>query len=93
MRVSHAVIDAPPALGRQARCMLAAAWWSLRMRWWAARVAWNDPLPDPDVQVFALYHDGTNATAVPDSVGSQQRTHGGRAPLRAAQAPPTRTSS
>jgi hypothetical protein len=68
VRVSHAVTSDPPALGNRPG-MLAAAWWSLRMRWWAARVAWNDPLPDPDVQVFALYHDGANATAVPDSVG------------------------
>jgi len=68
VRVSHAVTQDPPSLGNRPG-MLSAAWWSLRMRWWAARVAWNDPLPDPDVQVFALYHDGANATAVPDSVG------------------------
>src|SRR4051812_15936665 len=68
VRVSHVVKDAPPALADRPD-PLVAAWWSLRMRWWAARVEWNDPLPDPDVQVFALYHDGVNATAVPDSVG------------------------
>ena len=39
------------------------------MRFWAARVAWNDPLPDPDVQIFALYHRSADAAAVPDSVG------------------------
>jgi hypothetical protein len=69
VRVSHAVVDSPPALGDRPG-LLAAAWWSLRMRWWAASVARNDPLPDPDVQVFALYHAGSGETAaVPDSVG------------------------
>ena len=68
LRVSHAVVARPPSLGDRPG-MLGAAWWSLRMRWWSARVAWNDPLPDPDVQVFALYHAGTNSKAVPDSVG------------------------
>lgn len=68
LRVSHAVRDRPPALEDRPG-MLAAMLWSLRMRFWAARVAWNDPLPDPDVQVFALYHGGASAAAVPDSVG------------------------
>ena len=68
LRVSHAVRDRPPALDDRPG-MLAAMLWSLRMRFWAARVAWNDPLPDPDVQVFALYHGDAGRTAVPDSVG------------------------
>ena len=57
LRVSHAVRDRPPALADRPG-LLAAMLWSLRMRFWAARVAWNDPLPDPDVQIFALYHGG-----------------------------------
>jgi hypothetical protein len=68
VRVSHAVVGNPPALGDRPG-MLATAWWSLRIRWWAASVARNDPLPDPDVQVFALYHAGADRTVVPDSVG------------------------
>lgn len=68
VRVSHAATrDMPVLRGRPGP--LGAAWWSLRMRWWAARIAWNDPLPDPQVQIFALYHGASSATAVPDSVG------------------------
>ena len=40
------------------------------MRYYAARTAWDDPLPSPDIQVFALYSPvGPNARAMPDSVG------------------------
>ncbi len=69
VRVSHAATELPPALsGRPGP--LAIAVWSLRMRFFAARTAWNDPLPSPDIQVFALYSPlGPGATAVPDSVG------------------------
>lgn len=68
LRVSHAVRNRPPALDDRPG-LLAAMLWSLRMRFWAARVAWNDPLPDPDIQIFALYHGRAGRAAVPDSVG------------------------
>jgi hypothetical protein len=68
VRVSHAARTAPPALADDPG-VISVMLWSLRMRYWAARVAWNDPLPAPDVQVFALFHAGADATAVPDSVG------------------------
>ena len=42
----------PPALGERPGVLSIMAW-SLRLRWYAARVAWDDPLPTPDVQVFA----------------------------------------
>ena len=48
---------------------LAIAWWSLRMRYWAWRVAVDDPLPTPDIQVFAIYHPDAEGRAVPDSLG------------------------
>jgi hypothetical protein len=68
IRVSHAVRDLPPAPGAQ-HGPLAVAAWSLKLRYWAARVAARDPLPTPDVQVFAIYHAGDAETAVPDSLG------------------------
>jgi hypothetical protein len=68
LRVSHAVRNRPPELDDRPG-VLAAMLWSLRMRFWAARVAWNDPLPDPDIQIFALYHGSAGRAAVPDSVG------------------------
>jgi hypothetical protein len=45
--------------------------WSLRLRWYALQVAWDDPLPTPDVQVFAMFAplDVEGAAALPDSVG------------------------
>ena len=70
LRVSHAVTEPPPALSERPN-MLSVMAWSLRLRWYATRVAWDDPLPTPDVQVFATFapleHDG--AAALPDSVG------------------------
>lgn len=68
IRVSHATRALPPALGPQPGPLATAAW-SLQMRYWAARVAARDPLPTPDVQLFALYHSGDGGTAVPDSLG------------------------
>jgi len=68
VRVSHAVRESPPLPPAEAGVAGIAAW-SLRFRYWAWRVAVDDPLPTPDVQVFALYHPGAGARAVPDSFG------------------------
>jgi len=67
IRVSHAA-DSPP-LPPDGAGMLGIAAWSLQFRYWAWRVAADDPLPTPDVQVFAVYHAGDGARAVPDSLG------------------------
>jgi hypothetical protein len=68
-RVSHAATRPPPALPPQPG-PLDIALWSLRLRYFAARVERNDPLPPPDIQVFALYSPlRANAAALPDSVG------------------------
>ena len=66
--VSRAAREPPPALAT-APGPLAVAYWSLRTRWWARRVAFDDPLPKPDVQVFAVYHAEDGRHAVPDSTG------------------------
>jgi hypothetical protein len=68
VRVSHAAPGLPPALPADAG-MFSIALWSLKMRYWAWRVAANDPLPPPDVQVFALYHPARDGRALPDSMG------------------------
>ncbi len=68
IRVSYAVSGLPPA-PPVAGGPLGIGWWSLRMRYWAWRVAADDPLPPPDIQVFAVYHPDTGGTAVPDSLG------------------------
>jgi len=68
IRVSHAVRTPPPLPSDDAGALGIAAW-SLRFRYWAWRVAMDDPLPTPDVQVFALYHAGDGARPVPDSLG------------------------
>ena len=68
IRVSHAVAGQPPLPPEDAGIIGIAAW-SLRFRYWAWRVAIDDPLPTPDVQVFALYHPADGARAVPDSLG------------------------
>lgn len=68
IRVSRAAPDLPPAAPERPG-PLDVALWSLRLRYWAWRVGANDPLPAPDVQVFALYHGADGANAVPDSLG------------------------
>jgi hypothetical protein len=68
LRVSRAAPGPPPLPAREAGPVGIAAW-SLRLRWWAWRVAANDPLPPPDVQVFALYYAPDGNAAVPDSLG------------------------
>jgi len=69
IRVSHAVRESPPELANRPG-PLSVIVWSLRMRYWAWRVAVDDPLPPPDIQVFALYHAGQNLASMPDSVGT-----------------------
>lgn len=68
LRVSHAATRLPPAAPADPGPLSVAAW-SLRLRYWAWRVASNDPLPTPDVQVFALYHAAQEGAALPDSLG------------------------
>ena len=68
VRVSRAAPGLPPAAPAEPGPFSVAVW-SLHMRYWAWRVAANDPLPRPDVQVFALYHPADGASAVPDSLG------------------------
>lgn len=68
IRVSRAAPGLPPAAPSDPG-PFSVALWSLRMRYWAWRVAASDPLPTPDVQVFALYHAADQTTAVPDSLG------------------------
>jgi hypothetical protein len=68
IRVSHAVTAQPPLPPADPGVISIAAW-SLRLRYWAWRVALDDPLPTPDVQVFALYHPADGTRALPDSLG------------------------
>jgi hypothetical protein len=68
VRVSHAAREPPPAAPTNPG-PVSVALWSLRLRYWAWRVAANDPLPPPDVQVFALYHMPDGGQVAPDSTG------------------------
>ncbi len=68
IRLSLAATEPPPEPPRDAGMPRVIAW-SLRMRFWAWRVQANDPLPPPDIQVFALYHSATGEAPLPDSFG------------------------
>jgi hypothetical protein len=70
-RVSRAAREPPPALAADPG-LFSVALWSLRLRYWAWRVAANDPLANPDVQVFAVYQAGDGRHAAPDSTGLQK---------------------
>jgi len=51
-------VHAPlPTLAADAR-FLGTALWSLKMRWFAAKVRRQNERPRPDIQLFALFHDG-----------------------------------
>jgi hypothetical protein len=65
--------QSPPALAPDPG-MLAAAWWSLRMRFWAWRI--DAPGPAPDIKLFVLYHDPAISPAVPHSLGVQKGLFG-----------------
>jgi hypothetical protein len=67
-RVSHAATEPPPALPADPG-PFGIALWSLRLRYWAWRVEASDPLPNPDVQVFAVYQPNDGEHAAPDSTG------------------------
>jgi hypothetical protein len=71
IRVSHAVREPPPAAPEHPG-PVSVAKWSLQLRYWAWRVAADDPLPPPDVQVFALYQPLDGNGAAPDSAGMQK---------------------
>jgi len=68
LRLSRAVPGPPPSPPADPGPLGVAAW-SLKFRYWAWRVAVDDPLPTPDVQVFALYHAPVGDGPVPDSLG------------------------
>jgi len=68
VRVSHAAPGPPPS-PPSTPGPLSIAVWSLKMRHWAERVAAHDPLPPPDVQVFAVFHASDGNHALPDSLG------------------------
>jgi hypothetical protein len=50
---------------------LAVIFWSLRTRFWAWRVP-EAPRPEPDVQLFVLYHDPKKSPTLPHSLGLQK---------------------
>jgi hypothetical protein len=68
LRVSRAARALPPDPGADPG-LASIVLWSLKMRYWAWRVAANDPLPPPDIQLFALYYPGVSGHALPDSLG------------------------
>ena len=68
VRVSRAARALPPDPGAEPG-LVSVVLWSLRMRWWAWRVAANDPLPPPDIQLFAIYHPEVTGQPLPDSLG------------------------
>jgi len=68
VRVSRAAKRLPPDPGADPG-VVSVVLWSLKLRWWAWRVAAADPLPPPDIQVFAIYYPGVSGQPLPDSLG------------------------
>jgi len=74
LSLAPALAEPPPALTPDPG-LLAAAWWSLRMRLWVWGVA-APPGPAPDIELFVLYHDPAISPAVPHSLGLQKGLFG-----------------
>lgn len=61
----------PPTLPDQSS-WLQAVLWSLQMRWWAMTTTWNLEGPEPDVRLFAIFHDPDATVALERSVALQK---------------------
>jgi len=65
-------IDRPvPELAADAS-ILDALLWSLRMRWFATRVQWASDRPSPDIKLFAIFHDETQAAILDRSAALER---------------------
>jgi hypothetical protein len=62
--------ERPPALEPRAG-MLAAAWWSLKLRWFAAHATPAGRV-EPTIRLFVLFHDPARLPSLPDSHGMQK---------------------
>ena len=62
--------ERPPALEPRAG-MLAAAWWSLKLRWFASH-ATPAGRTKPTIRLFVLFHDPARLQTLPDSHGMQK---------------------
>jgi hypothetical protein len=67
--------ELPPIIEPGAGVLTSIAW-SLRTRYWAWRVPADATGPDPDVQLFVLYHDPAKSSTLPHSVGLQKGLFG-----------------
>lgn len=46
--------------------------WSLKMRWFALRVQWASERPSPDIRLFAIFHDETQAAILDRSAALER---------------------
>jgi hypothetical protein len=64
-------VDMPP-LPPEGGSVLEIMAWSLKLRWWAWQAVADQPGPEPDIRIFAVYHDAVNGAVLPDSLGIQE---------------------
>jgi hypothetical protein len=61
----------PPTLPTQGS-YFAVVLWSLKMRWWAMTMTWSLEGPQPDVRLFAIFHDPDATVPLERSVALQK---------------------
>jgi hypothetical protein len=52
--------------------MLSVVVWSLKMRWLVTRLNFSSDLPDPDITLFAIYHDADSEVVLDRSTALQK---------------------
>jgi hypothetical protein len=77
VRFAHGnrIRELPPILEPDSN-LVSSIFWSLRTRYWAWRVPEHGNGPDPDVQLFVLYHDPEKSPTLPHSIGLQKGLFG-----------------
>lgn len=68
--LAEQVREAPPELSDAS--LFGAVLWSLRMRWFAWRVQWNSERPNPDLKLFAVYHDDSQSVVLDRSAALER---------------------
>lgn len=75
IRLAPSVDNIPPP-PPQGGNPLSTIWWSLKMRWWVYQNDTYTEGPSPDIKIFIVYHDGSAANPLEDSLGIRKGLFG-----------------
>lgn len=72
LRVDLGEPTSMPPMPPEAATPLRVMAWSLKLRWWAWQALKDQPGPEPDIRLFAVYHDPVEGVALPHSLGMKE---------------------